>query len=58
MKPPEVPTPGMAGGEKRERDAFRKAGKFAVHALLDGLILLLGLLRSSQCFSVTKKKAL
>ncbi len=39
MKPPEVPTPGMAGGEKREGDAFGNFAEIAIDVLLDLLEL-------------------
>ena len=43
VKPPAVPTPGIAGGENAKRDAFRQLGQFAVQVRLDGRVLFLGL---------------
>ena len=40
VNPPAVPTPGMAGGEKAERDSCRQFGKLLIQMRLDGLKLL------------------
>ena len=37
--PPEVPTPGIAGGGKREGETFGKTGKFFVKCALMAVVL-------------------
>ena len=59
VNPPDVPTPGIAGGEKSEGDPFGKLAQLRIQVLLDRLKLFVLLrLRSPQSFSVTKKKPL
>ena len=59
VTPPEVPTPGMAGGEKRERDPLRELAELLSRcALRMAAYCSSGFLRSSHGFQVTKKNAL
>ena len=58
MNPPEVPTPGIAGGENENAMPCGRPASFSVDALPDELILLFPLLAVLHSFKVTKKNAL
>ena len=56
--PPEVPTPGMAGGEKAKAMADGSAASWAFTRRMMLLYCVCGVVRSSHGLSVTKKNEL
>ena len=58
VTPPEVPIPGMAGGEKAKPTAPLRLPSFLLSACLMASYCTSGSVRSAQSSKVTKKKAL